>query len=129
MYSPQIDTFLRVVSAGSFNKAAEELFITVPAVIKQINLLEGRLGVKLFNRTHQGLVLTEGGRSFYNDAKFIARYCQESVARAKRAMNQAECVIRIGTSPMTPGELLLDLWPNLAQQVPDVRFQLIPILL
>ncbi len=126
MYSPQIDTFLRVVSAGSFHKAAEELLITVPAVIKQINLLEGRLGVKLFTRTHQGLALTEGGRSFYDDARFIVQYCQESVVRAKRAMNQAENVIRIGTSPMTPGELLLDLWPNLAQQFPDVRFQLIP---
>lgn len=129
MYSPQIDTFLRVVSAGSFNKAAEELFITVPAVIKQINLLEGRLGVKLFTRTHQGLAQTEGGRSFYKDAKFIVQYCQKSVVRAKKAMDQAENVIRIGTFPMTPGELLLDLWPNLAQQFPDVRFQLIPILL
>lgn len=126
MYNPQIDTFLQVVSAGSFNKAAEKLFITVPAVSKQINLLEGRLGVRLFERTHQGLVLTEGGKSFYKDAKFIVQYCQESVARAQRVMNQAKNVIRIGTSPMTPGELLLDLWPNLNEQFPDVRFQLIP---
>lgn len=126
MYNPQIDTFLQVVSAGSFNKAAEKLFITVPAVSKQINLLEGRLGVRLFERTHQGLVLTEGGKSFYKDAKFIVQYCQESVARAQRVMDQAKNVIRIGTSPMTPGELLLDLWPNLNEQFPDARFQLIP---
>ena len=40
MYNPQLETFLRVADAGSFNKAAEESYITPTAVIKQINLLE-----------------------------------------------------------------------------------------
>ena len=48
MYNPQLDTFLRVADAGSFNKAAEEAYITPTAVIKQINLLEDHLEVKLF---------------------------------------------------------------------------------
>ena len=63
MYNPQLDTFLAVVEAGSFNKAAERLYISPPAVIKQINLLESSLGVRLFTRTHRGLILTEAGRS------------------------------------------------------------------
>ena len=37
MYNPQLDTFICVVEAGSFSKAAEELYISAPAVIKQIN--------------------------------------------------------------------------------------------
>ena len=36
MYNPQIETFIKVADAGSFNKAAEELYITPTAVIKQI---------------------------------------------------------------------------------------------
>lgn len=40
MYNPQLETFLCVVELGSFSKAAEKLFITAPAVIKQINSLE-----------------------------------------------------------------------------------------
>ena len=40
MYNPQLETFLCVADAGSFNKAAEESYITPTAVIKQINLLE-----------------------------------------------------------------------------------------
>lgn len=36
MYNPQLDTFLRVADAGSFNKATEEMYITPTAVIKQI---------------------------------------------------------------------------------------------
>ncbi len=54
MYNPQLETFLCVVEAGSFNKAAEKLYISPPAVIKQINLLEDSLALQLFVRTHRG---------------------------------------------------------------------------
>ena len=37
MYNPQLDTFLCVVEAESFSKSAEKLYISPPAVIKQIN--------------------------------------------------------------------------------------------
>ena len=63
MYNPQLDTFIRVAEAGSFSKAAQESFITPTAVIKQMNLLESRLGLTLFHRSHQGLSLTRAGRS------------------------------------------------------------------
>ena len=126
MYNPQLDTFLRVAAAGSFNKAAEEMFITPPAVIKQINLLEESLGVKLFQRTHRGLVLTEAGKSMYGDAKYVIQYCNEAVARAKNSMQENSNVIRIGTSPMTPGQFLLELWPKIQEKCPNIKFQLIP---
>ena len=64
MYNPQLETFLKVADAGSFNKAAEEAFITPTAVIKQVNLLEDSLGVKLFVRSHRGLTLTKQGIPF-----------------------------------------------------------------
>ncbi len=40
MYNHLLDTFIKVTDAGSFNKAAEELFISPNAIMKQINLLE-----------------------------------------------------------------------------------------
>ena len=40
IYNKQLETFISVADAGSFNKAAENMFITPTAVIKQINLLE-----------------------------------------------------------------------------------------
>ena len=51
MYNHQLDTFIQVADAGSFSKAAEALFISSTAGMKQINLLEGSLEVQLFNRT------------------------------------------------------------------------------
>lgn len=102
MYNPQLETFIRVADAGSFHKAAEESFITPTAVIKQINLLEETLGIRLFDRSHRGLTLTGAGRSLYQDAKYIIQYCRDSVTRAKNAMQEASGIIRIGSSPMTP---------------------------
>ena len=107
LYNPQLKTFLQVADAGSFNKAAEQLYITSSAVIKQINLLEDSLGLKLFERTHRGLILTEAGKSFYRDAKYIIGYCDGAVKRAKNAMQKQDAIIRIGTSLMTHRSFLL----------------------
>ena len=126
MYNPQLETFLCVAEAGSFNKAAEKLYISPPAVIKQINLLEGDLGVQLFERTHRGLALTKAGQSLVQDAKYIIQYCKDSVTRARNAMQESADVIRIGTSPMTPAQVLVDLWPKLRQDCPNTKFQLVP---
>ena len=126
MYNPQLDTFICVAEAGSFNRAAERLYISPPAVIKQINLLEGKLGLVLFERTHRGLNLTEAGRSLYQDAKYIVQYCRDSVTRAKNAAREAENVIRIGTSPMTPAQVLMELWPRVEEVSPGLKFQLVP---
>ena len=126
MYNPQLETFLCVAEAGSFNRAAERLYISPPAVIKQINLLEESLDLQLFVRTHRGLIMTEAGKSLYQDTKYIIQYCKDSVTRAKNAMQKSENVIRIGTSPMTPAQVLVDLWPKLQDYCPDTKFRLVP---
>ncbi len=126
MYSPQLETFLCVAECGSFNKAAEKLYISPPAVIKQINLLEGSLNLRLFVRTHRGLQLTKAGQSLYQDVKYIIQYCKDSVTRARNAMQESDNLIRIGTSPMTPAQVLVDLWPRIHDICPNVKFQLIP---
>lgn len=126
MYNPQLETFLCVAESGSFNKAAEKLYISPPAVIKQINLLEESLNLQLFVRTHRGLKLTEAGKSLCQDAKYIIQYCKDSVTRARNAMQQTEQVIRIGTSPMTPAQVLVDLWPKVQKYCPNIKFQLTP---
>lgn len=126
MYNPQLETFICVVESGSFSKAADKLFISSPAVIKQINSLESSLGLKLFSRTHRGLMLTEAGKSIYNDARYIITYCNDSVKRAKDAMQSSEDVIRVGISPITPPQIFVDLWPKIQNLYSDMKFQLVP---
>lgn len=125
MYNPQLETFIRVADAGSFNSAAEASYITPTAVIKQINLLEEDLKVKLFVRTHRGLTLTKAGVSLYNDVKYIIQYCNESVVRAQNSMQEAEAVIRIGTSMTTPYQVLAKLWSKIHHYCSDIKFQVV----
>ena len=47
--------FYTVARSGSLTKAAEELFISQPAVSQAIRQLEGQLGMTLFNRGHRGM--------------------------------------------------------------------------
>ncbi len=126
MYNQQLETFIAVADSGSFSKAGEKLYVTSTAVIKQINILEDRLEVRLFNRSNHGVQLTKAGESFYRDAKYILQYTEDSIQRARQAMREEETVIRVGSSPMTPAQVLLDLWPALHEQYPGLRFQLVP---
>ena len=126
MYNLQLETFIVVADLGSFNKAAEALYITPPAVTKQINLLEKDLGLQLFVRTHRGLALTEAGKSLYKDARYIIQYCKDSVERARNAMEEKDNIIRIGTSPMTPAAPVVELWSKIQKEYPDIRLQIIP---
>ncbi|MDN7491680.1 transcriptional regulator [Burkholderia sp. AU31652] len=58
-------TFVEVGQRGSIKAAAEALHVTPGAISQQIRLLEDRLGVTLFERTRQGLRLTEAGTSVH----------------------------------------------------------------
>ena len=61
LHNRLLDAFAACARSGSFTQAAQQLFISPTALIKQINQLEDGLGVKLFLRTPKGLVLTEAG--------------------------------------------------------------------
>ena len=125
MLNSHLDTFVLVADEGSFSKAAEKLYISTTAVIKQINTLEESLGVKLFNRNFKGVLLTESGKSLYSDAKYIIKYVEDSINRARNAVNPEENTIRVGTSIMTPSHLLMELWPNIHNLYPNLKFKLV----
>lgn len=127
MYSSQLQTFISVAESGSFNKTAEALFISSTAVMKQINALEGRLGLTLFSRTNHGLQLTEAGRSLLHDAKYIIDYSVRAIEKAKYIdSKEKRRSIRIGTSIMTPAKFLLDIWTELQKRTSAMQIELIP---
>ena len=100
MYNRQLDSFVRVVDAGSFNKAARDLCITPVSLIQQVNLLEERLGVQMLTRSRRGVSLTEAGSSLYQDAVEIMRHADLAVERA-RLIASGDVRVRVGTSLLT----------------------------
>ena len=67
----QLRTFFFAVKLGSFSAAAEALFITQPAVTKQIQQLQSAFEVKLLNRFGKKMVLTDAGEALYGFADKI----------------------------------------------------------
>ena len=61
MYNYMLETFIAVAESGSFSKAAERLFMSPTAVMKQINSLEKHLDLRLFERRPSGIKLTCSG--------------------------------------------------------------------
>ena len=102
------------------------MYISPTAVTKQINLLEDRLGVKLFHRTYQGLTLTEAGKIVYTGAQELIALSDDIRKRAKTANEDRACVIRVGTSQMNPVQLLLDRWLEASAADPNIRLEVVP---
>ncbi|HEX3419167.1 MAG TPA: LysR family transcriptional regulator [Stellaceae bacterium] len=80
-----METFVRVIEAGSFSGAAKQLRVGQPAVSKTIAQLEDRLGVRLLLRSTHGLTPTEAGRNFYDRAKRSIEEAEEAELAARGA--------------------------------------------
>ncbi len=126
MYNPLLVTFLAVADCGSFTKAAEKLFISPTAVMKQMNALENHMKLKLTERTPTGIRLTKAGAVIYRDTKFIMDYSDKSVAAARAAMSDYDTTFCVGTSMLNPAKPFMDLWYKVNKDFPDYKLHLVP---
>ncbi len=61
----EMQTFVRIVEAGSITKAAEQMNTVKSAISRRLTELEKRLGVSLLTRTTRTQLLTDSGKSYY----------------------------------------------------------------
>lgn len=126
MYNPILETFIAVCDCGSFTKAAKRLYISPTAVMKQMNLLESHLELKLIDRTPSGIRLTDAGAIIYQDAKFMIDYSRKSVASAKATLYAESTTFCVGTSMLNPAKPFMDLWYRINKDFPDYKLHLVP---
>ncbi len=67
----QLSYVVAISEAGTFNKAAERLFISQPSLTSAVKELEKELGLTLFNRTGRGATLTADGSAFLPYARSV----------------------------------------------------------
>lgn len=126
MLNQQIETMIQVADAGSFSKAAGRLFRTPVSVMNQVNALEDRLGVKLFDRSTHGVTLTQAGQSLCRDAKRLLAASDAAIARARRIADQTHAEIRVGTSILRPCKRLLELVQKAGAEALPFRITMVP---
>ncbi len=96
MTQSQIQYFLAVAQAMSFSKAAEALYVSQPAVSRQVLLLEQEIGVPLFDRTNQGITITDAGREFERFFRDTQRQFQELLDRTRNGSESICGTVNIG---------------------------------
>ena len=126
MYDRYLELFIRVADCGSFSKAAQQLFISPNAVMKQINSFESHLGFPLFTRSRRGLSLTEEGQVIYAEGRRIIRKSERILHELRSRHNTPRHVVRIGNSLLFPSRNILVLWPKALEYCPDLELKIVP---
>jgi DNA-binding transcriptional LysR family regulator len=91
--------FVAVAEELHFRRAAERLYVAQPAVSEQIRKLEAELGVRLFDRTHRSVALTEPGRALLGEARRVLHVAEGAKLAARNARDSASSRLRIGYVP------------------------------
>ncbi|SEI19837.1 LysR family transcriptional regulator [Tardiphaga sp. 37S4] len=122
--SGEMEVFTRVVELGGFSTAARAFRMTPSAVSKLVARLEGRLGVRLINRSTRKLQLTPEGSAFYERALRILD--EISAAEREAAIGATPSgLLRVNTSVPFGLRLLLPLLPDFAKRYPDIKVEVV----
>ncbi len=118
--------FYTVARTGSLTKAADELFISQPAVSQAIKSLETQLGMTLFNRGHRGMELTaQGGELIIDDIEKALRLLSGIEDKVSKLRHSAQGTLRIGASETIFQYCIADHLMDYHKLYPDVKFELI----
>ncbi|MBQ7155039.1 MAG: LysR family transcriptional regulator [Synergistaceae bacterium] len=96
MDTKQIDYVLELAKIRNFNRAAESLFITQPALTYQIKMLEQEIGFALFERSPRGAVLTPAGEQFCVTLRNIRDELKRAVEQGQNFSTRYGTNITIG---------------------------------
>ena len=118
--------FYTVARCGSLTKAAEELYISQPAVSQAIKQLENQLGTPLFNRMHKGMELSaQGGELIFSDIEKALQLLSGVEDRLSELKKSATGTLRIGASEMIFQYVLADKIVEYHKLYPQVKIDLI----
>jgi LysR family transcriptional regulator, glycine cleavage system transcriptional activator len=114
--------FASVAQLGSTTRAAAKVNLTQSAVSKQVQLLEEHLGCALFERTPQGLVLSEAGELY----RPYAEAALEQLARGKRRLEErtaGAAPVRLHMPAIVGERWLMQRFPDFAEGHADIDVQ------
>lgn len=121
----RLKVFYSVSKNQSFTKAAAELFITQPAVTKHIKLLEESLGVRLFERKGNFIVLTVAGEVLFRYATEIFRLYQEAIFELGALKKQYQGNLRLGASTTIGQYLISPILASFHEKFPQIELTLL----
>jgi len=120
----QLRGFLTVARRGSFTRAAENLYLTQPALSLQIKALEESLGESVFERKGRTLLLTPTGRLLLERAEQILGLIEQTNEEISALKGLEQGQLSIGTNDSNCLYILPDLVQQFRRQFPNVELSL-----
>lgn len=122
----QLKYFQVVCKHNNLTRAAEELHISQPGLTHVIRELEQEFGLTLFLRQNKGLVLTEEGRKFLEEANLLLQQSDYFVSRMK-FLGQSNQIIRMGLPPASATLFFPSIMHMLHRQSPQIKIDVVEI--
>jgi DNA-binding transcriptional LysR family regulator len=116
--------FIAVSTEQTLTRAAGQLFVSQPALTKQIRQLENQLGVQLFDRSRAGMSLTAAGRALADTAPAVLATWEKALREAKTAASHAAKVLRVGFISSAANEATQRIISAFTLRHPDWRIDL-----
>ena len=98
MNTKYFESVLELAKTKNFNRAAENLYITQPALTYQINTVEEEIGFRIFDRSGKGAVLTPAGEQFVVTLREITSELNKAIEQGQNFSVHYRDNIRIGMS-------------------------------
>ena len=117
-----LKAFEAAARSGSFTRAAEELNVTQGAVSHQVKTLEDTLGLKLFRRERQRVILTEAGRDYLSVIRDALD--QIAVGTERLLRRQESGALTVSTSPDFAAKWLVSRLSSFSEKHPDVDLRI-----
>ena len=124
MNTKVLKTFLTICRVGSITKAAQLLYISQPALSRQIQDLEEELGCKLFDRSKRQLALTESGFLIQQRAQEILNLDERTKKELRENAGFLSGELRIGCVESSAVRFLADKFQAFRATYPQVQFEL-----
>lgn len=116
--------FAAVAEEGNLTRASERLFVSQPALTKQIRQLESQLGVRLFTRSRAGMSLTAAGQALAGQVPAVLAGLDQALREAKSAASRAARVLRVGFLAGAANEATQQIIAAFGQHWPDWRVEM-----
>jgi DNA-binding transcriptional LysR family regulator len=113
--------FAAVAAEGNLTRAAERLFVSQPALTKQIKQLESQLGVRLFTRSRAGMTLTTAGQALANSTPAVLGSWDQALRETKAAASRTARVLRVGFISSAANEATQHIIATFARRRPGWR--------
>jgi DNA-binding transcriptional LysR family regulator len=116
--------FSRIADTESFTRAAEQMDLSVPAVVRSIANLEAHLKVRLLNRTTRHVALSDAGQAYLEGCRAVLDQLEDAETNVTRAQRETQGALRVAVGSVFAQQILIPVLVAYRRAYPNIQLNL-----